>query len=101
MRLLCLGPPALQCAAEPSSQTSPLKISACAPSLPFAVVSTVERVTPPARVSASLERMTAGYDPDRHMVIQTRAGGLVVQDDAAPTASSKGKAGEGETAKDK
>ena len=31
----------------------------------FAVVSTVERVTPPARVSASLERMTAGFDPDR------------------------------------
>jgi hypothetical protein len=31
----------------------------------LAVVSTVERVTPPARVSASLERMTAGFDPDR------------------------------------
>lgn len=31
-----------------------------APRLPSAVVSTVERVTPPARVSASLERFSTG-----------------------------------------
>ena len=59
----------------------------------------MERVTPPARVSASLERMTAGFDPDRHMVIQTRAGGLVVQDDVPPPAG--GNSGKGEADKDK
>lgn len=33
-------------------------------------INTVERVTPPARVSASLERLTAGHDPDSHMILR-------------------------------
>lgn len=47
-----------------------------------AALSGVERVTPPARVSASLERMTAGFDPDRCRATQAcvepprTAGGL-------------------------
>lgn len=34
------------------------------------VVSTVERVTPPARVSASLERYSTGIDPERRIVLK-------------------------------
>jgi lipid-binding SYLF domain-containing protein len=34
------------------------------------VVSTVERVTPPARVSASLERFSTGIDPERRIVLK-------------------------------
>jgi hypothetical protein len=45
-----------------------------------AAVSSVERVTPPARVSASLERYTAGFDPDRRMVLPD---GSVVREDTS------------------
>jgi hypothetical protein len=47
-----------------------------------AVVGTVERVTPPARVSASLERFTTGYDPDRRIVMPD--GAVLRQDDGRP-----------------
>lgn len=42
------------------------------------ILGTVERVTPAARVSASLERYTSGYDPDRRMVLPD---GTVARDD--------------------
>lgn len=50
------------------------------------MVNSVERISAGdlARTSASLERHTAGFDPERRMVIQTRAGGLIVQGEAPP-----------------
>lgn len=44
-----------------------------------AVVSRVERVSPPARVSASLERFSTGFDPERRMVLKD---GSVVAEEA-------------------
>ena len=62
-------------------------------------MNTVERISPGdiARTSASLERHTAGFDPERRMVIQTRAGGLIVEGEAPPHlgGSSGGSSGGG------
>lgn len=61
------------------------------------MVNTVERISPGeiARTSASLERHTAGFDPERRMVIQTRAGGLIVEGEAPPHLSSSKDSGSG------
>ncbi|KAL4425871.1 hypothetical protein ABPG75_009887 [Micractinium tetrahymenae] len=48
----------------------------------------VERVTPPARVSASLERYSTGFDPDRRMVLPD---GTVLYGDPTKRGRKKGK----------
>ncbi|KAL4445749.1 hypothetical protein ABPG77_008948 [Micractinium sp. CCAP 211/92] len=48
----------------------------------------VERVTPPARVSASLERYSTGFDPDRRVVL---ADGTVLYGDPTRRGGNKGK----------
>ena len=59
----------MRCAARLILPDPPSPTAAAAAAAATAVVSRVERVTPPARVSASLERMTAGYDPERRGVV--------------------------------
>lgn len=65
------------------------------------MVNTVERISPGelARTSASLERHTAGFDPERRMVIQTRAGGLIVEGEAPPSQGGGGSGGGAEASK--